>query len=112
MYSSLSSLLVRNTQIIPDQIATQMDGRQKTWREFTERVQRVAGALQAEGVKAGDRVGILALNSDRYFELIYAIPWLGAVAVPINIGLLHPKLPIGLPILTPNTCLLTASLNQ
>lgn len=92
MYSSLSSLLVRNVQIVPDRVATRMDGRQKTWREFTERVQRIAGALQEQGVKAGDRVGILALNSDRYFELIYAIPWLGAVGVPINIRLAPPEI--------------------
>jgi acyl-CoA synthetase (AMP-forming)/AMP-acid ligase II len=31
-----------------------------------------------------DRVAILALNSDRYFELMYALPWLGAVMVPLN----------------------------
>ncbi len=92
MYSSLSSLLVRNTQIIPDKIATQMDGRQKSWHEFGARVKRIAGALKGEGVRPGDRVGILAMNSDRYFELIYAIPWLGAVAVPINIRLAPPEI--------------------
>ncbi|MBB3046445.1 long-chain acyl-CoA synthetase [Litorivivens lipolytica] len=92
MYSSLSSLLVRNAQTIPSHIATVMDGREQSWLEFMQRVQRLAGALKAEGVKPGDRVGILALNSDRYFELIYAIPWLGAVGVPINIRLAPPEI--------------------
>ncbi|MFT5033367.1 MAG: long-chain acyl-CoA synthetase, partial [Bacteroidia bacterium] len=92
MHSSLSSLLVRNAQTIPNQIATVMEGREKTWSELLLRVKRIAGALQAQGVKPGDRIGILALNSDRYFELIYAIPWLGAVAVPINIRLAPPEI--------------------
>lgn len=92
MYSSLSSLIIRNAQTIPTHTATIMDGREKTWAELLQRVKKIAGALRAEGVEAGDRVGILALNSDRYFELIYAIPWLGAVAVPINIRLAPPEI--------------------
>ena len=33
----------------------------------------------------GDRVAMLALNSDRYLEYYFAIPWAGAVVVPMNI---------------------------
>lgn len=44
------------------------------------------------GVQPGDRVAILALNSDRYFELMYAIPWLGAVMVPVNTRLATPEI--------------------
>jgi long-chain acyl-CoA synthetase len=35
-------------------------------------------------VREGDRVAILALNSDRYYEYYFAVPWAGAVFVPIN----------------------------
>ena len=42
--------------------------------------------------RPGDRVAILALNSDRYFELLYAIPWLGAVMVPVNTRLATPEI--------------------
>jgi hypothetical protein len=34
---------------------------------------------------AGDRVAILALNSDRYLETYVAVPWAGAAVVPLNI---------------------------
>ena len=37
------------------------------------------------GVGAGDRVAILGLNSDRYLELYFAVPWAGAVLVPMNV---------------------------
>ena len=33
----------------------------------------------------GDRVGILALNSDRYLEYFFAVPWAGAALNPVNI---------------------------
>ena len=43
-------------------------------------------------VQRGDRVAILALNSDRYFELMYALPWIGAVMVPLNTRLAAPEI--------------------
>ena len=52
---------------------------------FEERVARLAGALLNLNVRAGDRVGMLALNSDRYLEYLAAVPWAGAVLNPVNI---------------------------
>ena len=68
----------------PDGIATCYGPRRRSWAEVLARVARVAGGLRALGVGPGDRVAIWALNSDRYVELYYALPWIGAVAVPIN----------------------------
>ena len=65
--------------------------RRRVWSETADRVARIAGGLSEAGVQPGDRVAILALNSDRYFELLYAIPWLGAVMVPINTRLATPE---------------------
>lgn len=75
----------RAVQINGDGIATSFNGRQRTWREFANRVARLAGALRVLGVGAGDRVSMLALNSDRFVEHYYALFWIGAVAVPVNI---------------------------
>ncbi len=68
----------------PDGIATCFGARRRRWTEVLARVARVAAGLRALGVQPGDRVAIWALNSDRYVELYYALPWVGAVAVPIN----------------------------
>jgi long-chain acyl-CoA synthetase len=35
-------------------------------------------------VGKGDRVAVLALNSNRYLELLFAVPWAGAAIVPLN----------------------------
>ena len=53
--------------------------------ESVDRIARLAGALTDLGVQRGDRVGILALNSDRYQEYFYAVPWMGAAVNPVNI---------------------------
>jgi long-chain acyl-CoA synthetase len=80
----LTQGLRRAAQIRPREQSTVFRGRRRVWSETADRVARVAGGLNEVGVRPGDRVAILALNSDRYFELLYAIPWLGAVMVPVN----------------------------
>ena len=74
----------RSVQINGDGVATSFKGRKRSWREFADRVARLAGALRALGVGPGDRVSMLGHNSDRYVEHYYAVFWLGAVAVPVN----------------------------
>ena len=76
--------LRRAIQVNADGIATIFGNRRHTYRQFVERVGRLAGALAKLGVARGDRVAALALNSDRYLEYFFACWTMGAVAVPIN----------------------------
>jgi fatty-acyl-CoA synthase len=55
--------------------------------EMAGRVDRLAGALQALGVRRGDRVGTLGWNSHRHLEAYYAIPCMGAVLHTLNLRL-------------------------
>jgi acyl-CoA synthetase (AMP-forming)/AMP-acid ligase II len=71
--------------LTPDALATTMDGRTRTWGELADRVARLAGALKSLGVGEGDRVAILALNSDRFIEYYFAVWWAGGVVVPMNV---------------------------
>jgi long-chain acyl-CoA synthetase len=68
----------------PDAPSTSFAPRRRTWRQTMERVARVAGALLTLEVNRGDRVAVLAQNSDRYFELMYAAAWIGAALVPMD----------------------------
>jgi acyl-CoA synthetase (AMP-forming)/AMP-acid ligase II len=81
----LTQGLHRSLQTTPDGIATIFGGRVRTFREQADRVARLAGGLRALGVGVGDRVGILAFNSDRYAEYLLAVPWAGGVLNPVNI---------------------------
>jgi len=76
--------LLRNAQQRPNALATSCAGRRRNWREFADRVARYAGVLQQQGLANGDRVAIVALNSDHYLETFYAVPWAGGIIVPIN----------------------------
>jgi long-chain acyl-CoA synthetase len=80
----LTQGLHRSLQQRPDGVATIFGGRTQTWRTFAERVARLAGGLVSLGLKPGDRVAVIALNSDRYIEAFYAIAWAGGVIVPGN----------------------------
>jgi acyl-CoA synthetase (AMP-forming)/AMP-acid ligase II len=81
----LTQSLHRNLQQDPDRAATICRDRTRTMAESVDRIARLAGALVGLGVQRGDRVGILALNSDRYQEYFHAVPWMGAAINPVNI---------------------------
>lgn len=80
----LTQVLHRSLQQDPDRAMTIYGERVRTVAESVDRISRLAGALAALGVHGGDRVGILALNSDRYHEYLFAVPWLGAAVNPVN----------------------------
>jgi long-chain acyl-CoA synthetase len=68
----------------PNEIATVFGKRQQTWTQFGDRVARFAGALRELGVREGERVAILALNSDRFLEYYYAVWWSGGAVNPMQ----------------------------
>ncbi len=84
MKESLTQSLKRAAQVRANGTATLCGTRRRNWAESVERVARAAAGLRQLGVSEGDRVGILALNSDRYFESYYAVPWAGAIMLPLN----------------------------
>ena len=55
-----------------------------SYADANRRAKRVANALRALGVGFGDRVGTLAWNGYRHFELYYGISGIGAVMHTIN----------------------------
>jgi acyl-CoA synthetase (AMP-forming)/AMP-acid ligase II len=63
------------------------DGAQRrhSFTELVDAVGRQAAALAAQGVQAGDRVALLAPNTDQLVQALLACWWLGAVACPLNI---------------------------
>ena len=89
---SLTQLVKRASQVNRDGFATAFGDRRRTWAEFRDRVSRLAAGIRSLGVEPGDRVGMLALNSDRYLEWFFAVPWAGGVFVPVNTRLAPPEI--------------------
>ena len=54
----------------------------RTYAELGSRCRRLAGAMRKLGLAPGDRVGVIALNSDRYLELYLGAPGRGLRAGP------------------------------
>ncbi|MBZ2187556.1 long-chain fatty acid--CoA ligase [Alcanivorax sp. JB21] len=80
----LTQGLHRAVQQFPDRIATVQDDRRTSYRELADLCARLAGGLQRVGIAAGERVGILALNSDFHSGYFLGCWWAGAVCVPVN----------------------------
>ncbi|MEJ0078800.1 MAG: AMP-binding protein [Alphaproteobacteria bacterium] len=84
--------LRRAVQVRPNGTSTVFRDRRRTWGETGERVARLASGMINLGLAKGARAAILALNSDRYFEYLLAVPMAGAAVVPINIRLAAPEI--------------------
>ena len=55
-----------------------------TYRDVFRRARKLANALTAAGVRAGDRVATVAWNDYRHLEIYYAVSCIGAVLHTIN----------------------------
>ncbi len=84
--------LRRALQIAANRTAVIDGDRSFTYTEFNERCERLAGGLYGLGLKAGDRVAILAGNSHAYIETYVGVPAAGLVVVPLNTRHAEPEL--------------------
>jgi 3-(methylthio)propionyl---CoA ligase len=55
-----------------------------TYRDANRRAKKLANALKHLGVKPGDRVGTLAWNGYRHFEIYYGVSGMGAITHTVN----------------------------
>jgi len=76
--------LHRAVQQHPERVAVRFAGRSRTFTELAGRVARLASALRALDMQPGDRVAMLAMNSDRYLDYQLGVPWGGGVLNPCN----------------------------
>ncbi len=83
----IKSLLVSSLATTPDQEIVYRELRRHSYRDFYERVCRLAAALEALGVKRGDTVAIMDWDSHRYLEAFFAVPMMGAVLQTVNVRL-------------------------
>ena len=59
-------------------------GRTTTYGELDERSSRFAAALEAEGVRAQERVALFDKNAPEYFDAVFGTAKLNAVLCPVN----------------------------
>jgi len=83
----IKQLLLTPLASAPDQEISYQDKLRYTYRTLNERIARLANALQAQGVEAGNTVAIMDWDSHRYLESFFAVPMMGAVLQTVNVRL-------------------------
>jgi fatty-acyl-CoA synthase len=78
------SFLERSASVFPDKTAIVHGERRYTYREFAERVYRLASHLRHVGLQKHDRVAFLCPNTPALLEAHYAVPAAGGVLVAVN----------------------------
>ncbi len=89
----IGDLLRRVSNIYPDKVGVKdIYGKyvpvntQYSWREFNEKVNRLANSFLKIGLRPKDRVAILSETRVQYFIIYQALARAGLVTVPINIA--------------------------
>src|SRR5215831_5801153 len=78
------AFLRRSAYVFPDKTAVVHGERRYTYRQFEERVDRLASGLRALGLQHLDRVAAILPNTPAMLDLHFAVPAAGLVIVPIN----------------------------
>jgi acyl-CoA synthetase (AMP-forming)/AMP-acid ligase II len=81
---SVAELLARHAAIMPDAPCLAFEDELLCYADVDERSNRLANALAALGIVAGDRVAIVAHTSPVFYELTFACSRLGAIMLPLN----------------------------
>ena len=76
--------LERAAAVFPEQLAVVDGPVRRTYPELLDRVRRLAAALQAMGVRAGERVAVLSPNAGMALEATFAVPLAGGVLCTLN----------------------------
>ena len=71
----------------PEQEIVYRDKVRFTYRDFYQRVHRLASALASLGVGPGDTVAVMDWDSHRYLECFFAVPMMGAILHTVNVRL-------------------------
>jgi fatty-acyl-CoA synthase len=74
----------RSRKLYPEREAVVDGDLRLSYEQFFDRCDAWSAALQALGVKQGDRLAYIAPNTHAQLESFYAVPQIGAVLVPLN----------------------------
>ncbi|WP_433677280.1 long-chain-fatty-acid--CoA ligase [Microbacterium gorillae] len=81
---SLVDIVIASARDYPQAPALEFFGRETTYAQLLEQIERAAQGLRDQGVRAGDTVAIILPNCPQHIVAFYAVLRLGAVAVEHN----------------------------
>jgi long-chain acyl-CoA synthetase len=115
---TITEMLARNARLLPNAPAiieiTPSQNLRKviTWKEFDENASRVANALIARGIKKGDVVMHLMMNSTKWLEAYFGILKTGAMAAPLNFRFISRQIKYCIDIAEPKIMILDQNFTE
>ncbi len=94
MHENLGGFLTKRAFLTPDREAyvDSQTGERLSFRDLNARANQLANQFLVEGLKKGERVGLLLMNSAEFMESYFALAKIGAVVVPLNWRLVADEL--------------------
>jgi long-chain acyl-CoA synthetase len=89
---NLATCLIDTARKRPDAEALRRGGRRVDYAQLDRASAHVAGRLAAQGIRPGDRVGLMAPNVPEFVAAYYGILRTGAVVVPLDTDLKRDEL--------------------
>lgn len=81
---TLADAFAGRTARDPERPFLRFGDRRWSWRGFGEAATAAAALFRARGITKGDRVAVMARNSDGHALALFALARLGAIMVPVN----------------------------
>ncbi|KGK90896.1 AMP-dependent synthetase [Desulfosporosinus sp. HMP52] len=81
---TLGQMFDETVEKMPDTLAIIFEGREITYKEFGDQVNRFATALADMGIVKGERVGLMGPNCPQWETAFFALLKLGAIVVQTN----------------------------
>jgi len=81
---TISTSMLWQARTNPNQLAVIYQNQRITYADLADRTLKLADFMHGQGVRDGDIVAILMLNSAAFLEISLAISHLGAVFLPVN----------------------------
>ncbi len=115
---TVTEILARNARLTPNspaltEITPSKNLRKEiSWKEFDDNANRVANALIARGVKKGDVVAHLMMNSIHWLEAYFGILKTGAMAAPLNFRFISRQIKYCVDIAEPKVMILDENFTE
>ena len=81
------NFLARSVAIYPEKTAIVYKDKRYSYKQYQERVNRLANGLKSIGIGKGDKVAFLCPNTPPMLEAHFSVPLIGAAIVTVNIRL-------------------------
>ncbi len=81
---TIYDFIYRNARLYPDRDSIVFNERRLTHKAYKEKVDSLAAGLSDAGVSLGDRLGVVAHNSDEFMILYGAAAKIGAIILAVN----------------------------